>query len=170
METNIIPYVELNNGWSISDEHMEWVFTRMLKCRLVKRTFPAATILTHADWITMVKSPANIVCIATNIETVVAVAWLNGFNRNHAWGHFCFFPEAWGKSVDVGRQIVKRWFSQIEKLDVILGRTPSDNRLAIKFAKRLGMTESGTLPMIGFDTFKNQKTDVVLSYIKRGEI
>lgn len=171
MPYHILPYIETKNGWSISDEHMEWVFTRMLKEGLVKKTFPGGRAVTHFEWMELVRSPINIVSLITDENGLLAVSWLNGFERNHAWIHFCVFRTAWGKqSVEIGKLAVKSWFENIPPLDVLLGRTPSDNRLAVAYIKKVGMRISGTLPMIGFDIYRNKKTDIVLSYIKRGDV
>jgi hypothetical protein len=52
--------------------------------------------------------------------------------------------------------------------DVILGLTPSYNRLAVKFLKRVGMTVLGEIPKIRSIEGRNVDRDgAVISYITR---
>ena len=169
---NIIPYVETKKGWSIPDDHMIWIFTKMLKQGLVKKTFPAGLILTNHDWMELVKNKAHIVHIITNEKTVVAVTWLSNIGHNHAFCHFCVFREGWGKSKHMARELLKKLFSYKghggEPLfDVICGRTPANNRLALKMLERVGFTIIGKIPDICLDVYDCGKVDAVFSYIKR---
>jgi len=59
--------------------------------------------------------------------------------------HFCLLPQVWGESFPVGWQaIVWIWtHTQIQKLT---GPVPSYNRLALKFARRMGFRPKGIRP------------------------
>ena len=174
MTWNILPYANGEaRGWSVSDEAMGYVWDKIKRANLVKRVWPTGEVRTADDWFTMIKNPTNIVNLVTGYEDVVAFAWLNGISHNHAFAHYCTFPEAWGRgTVGIMRQCLKYWFGFKDEngnpmLEVILGRTPSDNRLAIKFLDRIGMEVLGEIPGIGIDVYKNKKVGLVFSYIKR---
>ena len=173
----ILPYVHNKQvgGWSVKDDTMGYVFDKMLKYRLVRRVFPAGEVADPDKWQQMIKRQGNIVHIVTNERDIVAVAWLNGISHNHAFAHYCCFPEIWGKdTVTVMRQSLKYWFGfkadAKPMLDIILGRTPASNKLAVAFLKRVGMTVLGEIPDIGIDAYTGTKTGIIFSYIKRDRV
>ena len=64
----------------------------------------------------IMKNPSNVVHTIWEMVTggrleIRMIAWLNQFGPNHAFAHFCCWPETWGKtSVKLGKQSLKYWF------------------------------------------------------------
>lgn len=56
--------------------------------------------------------------------------------------HFCFVPEAWGRSVDVAQGFLK-WLWSETHFQMAIGRIPEYNRLALKLAKQVGFVPYG---------------------------
>src|SRR5579884_3617144 len=57
--------------------------------------------------------------------------------------HHCLLPNAWGRrSIEVGRAF-ETWLWENTQAAKVIGFTPSDNRLALRYAKKLGMKEAG---------------------------
>lgn len=81
-------------------------------------------------------------------------AWFNEVSDNHCTGHFCFFKETWGKSAfRLAEAVLRYWFAMPNSVgaplfDVIIGRTPSENRLAVRFIRKLGFVVVGEIPKI----------------------
>jgi hypothetical protein len=116
------------------------------------------------------KVPQNVVHTLWEEDRVQMIAWINGFGANHAFGHFCCFPETWGKnSVVLGRKSVDYWFGfqrddNTPLLDVIVGFTPANNVKAVKYIQKVGLTIMGTIPNIRCG---DEKDGMVFSYITR---
>ena len=88
-------------------------------------------------------------------STQAGVTWLNSFGYNYAFGHFCFFPQTWGKnSVELGRMVLGYWFNDLRSngwgLDVIMGQVPAGNQRAIDYTDKIGMIPLGTVPGIKY--------------------
>lgn len=170
----IIPYVKNGDGWTITDTQLMGIYLKMLKHRLVDKVFIMGEADTPEKFIKVMKNSRNAVNIVVDDSgECLTLSWLNRWGFNHAFVHHCFFPEAWGKSsVEIGKMILKYWFSMKKDsgepiLDVIMGKTPESNRLAVKFIKRMGFTIIGTVPDICFDIKSGKKIGAVFSYIKR---
>lgn len=59
--------------------------------------------------------------------------------------HHALLPHCWGKrALEVGRAF-EAFMWEFTPAQVLLGLTPACNRLALRYAKQLGMTESGRL-------------------------
>ncbi|NIW43344.1 MAG: hypothetical protein GWN14_00665 [candidate division Zixibacteria bacterium] len=74
--------------------------------------------------------------------------------------------------MELGIETLRYWFgfkndSQEYILDVILGFTPSNNRLAVRYIQKVGMHIVGEIPGIKFGV---DSEGAVLSYIKRSEV
>lgn len=68
--------------------------------------------------------------------------------------HTCLLPECYGEAAAEAANSVARWIWDHTKLNRIITNVPEYNRLALRFAKKAGMTEFGV----------NEK-----SYLKRGQ-
>lgn len=178
MSFTIIPIVKLNEGkWSLTDKQLLGIYLKMLKHRLRDRVFIMGEAETPTKFITMMKNPRNVVNIVVDdTGECVGLSWLNKWGFNHAFCHHCVFPEVWGKhTAEIGNMVLKYWFGMNRDngdpiLDVILGKTPENNRLAVKFVKTMGFTILGTVPRLCLDINKNKKIGAVFSYIKREDV
>jgi hypothetical protein len=169
--SNLIPYVEGNGSWSLPDTMMIGIFEKMQDHGLDKVVFVNGTVEDRAQWLNFVKTKTNLVHVIGNEEGVELVAWINNFGKNYAFGHFCFFPEAWGKNtIKLGKQSLDHWFGlNLEGkpvLDVILGQLPTSNEYAVKYIKKIGMTILGSVPNIRYSGL-NEATGATFAYITR---
>jgi hypothetical protein len=171
----IVPYTVLNDKWTIVDGIMEWVWKEAEKANLHKHVFPV-WVQDSESFIGWCKSGKQLLhTIWNDKEQIESIAWLTDIGVNSAWGHHAVFPCSWGggKSVCVMLESFKYWFGFKTNeggtmFDVILGLTPSYNRLAVKFLKRVGMTVLGEIPKIRSIEGRNVDRDgAVISYITR---
>ncbi len=56
--------------------------------------------------------------------------------------HFCFAPEAWGRTVEIAQGFLA-WVWRETSLTRLVGKVPSYNRLARKVAKSCGFSQYG---------------------------
>lgn len=177
MSFKIIPFVKSADGWNLSDIQLLGIYFKMLKHRLVNRVFIQGEADTPEKFIEVMKNSRNAVNIVVNDDgECLVLSWLNKWGFNNAFVHHCFFPEVWGeKSVEIGKMVLKYWFDMKKEngepiLDVIMGKTPENNRLAVKFIQRMGFTIVGTVPKICYDVKSKKKIGAIFSYIQRESI
>lgn len=168
-DLHIVPYVNTGNGaHSLTDEVMAAIFYRAKEKNLIRRTFTDGKIREVGDWMAFIRNPGNVIHTVWSPETCVAVAWLMEFGTNYATAHFFMFPEIYGRSVDVGKLSLNYWFSfqngERPLLDVICGQTPANNRLALKFIKKIGFETLGTIPKIAYNAYTGEWHGMVISY------
>ena len=166
----LVPYVMHEGAWSLNDGTMRHVWGQMTDHNLDKAVFCSGEMKNGNMFLEFLKQPRNVVHTIWDEDKISMIAWLNEFGSNCAFGHFCCFPHTFKTtSVDLGRQSLEYWFSfkkpdESYLLNVILGRIPSFNERAIKYAQKCGMTEVGRVPGIayGYDIY-----DTSFLYITR---
>ena len=147
---------------------------KMHELDLTGTVFVNGTIINHLQWLLFCQARDNVVNIVGNETDVEAVTWLNSFGYNYAFGHFCFFPQTWGKnSVDIGKMVLKYWFEDLRTdtwgLDVIMGQVPANNTRAIEFTNKLGMNPLGNVPGIRYAE-SDEAVGSYFCYIERKEV
>ena len=164
-----IPYVQENGAWSIPDNVMESIFVEMQKHGLEKIVFYSGGVDTPEKFAQFMKAPGIVAHTIWGDTGIELMAWLTHFGANYAYGHFCTFPSAWGKRTKkLANETFRYWFGWepggAPLLDVILGQTPANNRLAVKYIKNIGMKILGTVPLCAVG---DDKAGLVLSYLTR---
>jgi hypothetical protein len=152
---NLIPYVEYNGSWSLTDVVMEHIWEEMTEHGLDKLVFSSNEMKDADEFVKFLKHPRNHVhTIWDDDNRISIIAWVNDLGSNCAFAHFCCFPHTWGTtSVEIGKQSLGHWFGfkhgdNRPVFGVILGRIPASNEKAIDYAKKCGMTEVGRIPGI----------------------
>lgn len=173
-EHYVIPYTYMGDRWTISDPIMDGIWTEAEKANLHKHVFPiwVQDAESFTGWC---KSGKQLVhTIWNGQQQIECLAWLTDIGINSAWAHHACFPCTWGKnSVDVMRESFRYWFNFADgdgrpMFDVLLGMTPSYNRLAVKFARKVGMTVLGEIPAIrSIEGREVDRTGAVVSYLTR---
>ena len=166
-QIKLVPFVKIDGEWILSDEFLDAIFDKMIKERLLKTTFWEGHITDHSHFVKLVQSQHNHVVFLFEATRCIGFAWLSAVTSNYAFGHFCVFREAWGRSVDIGKTTLDYWFSwpgtNGPLLDVILGIIPGFNKRAHKFVERLGLTRLGVIPGMFRDQNRN-RDDAVIYY------
>jgi hypothetical protein len=177
MTLSLIPYVQVNGAYSLPDTVMVEIFHAMKKNDLLQKVFYRGEVKTSEAWLEVVKRKANLVHTIWDIESkaCLMIAWLNNFDRNSAFAHFCILPEGWRKNtVELGKMCLKHWFDFKNEngerlLDVVVGKTPDNNRAATIYLRRVGMKILGTIPMLDYDFYAGEKIGSVFSYITQAQ-
>jgi len=167
----LIPYVQQNGSWTLSDRFLADVFMKMLDNSLVNVVFYDEGVKTIQDFVEHCKNPRNVLNIHYDEKLgCTGIVWLNDIGINSAFGHFCFFPEVWGgEAVKLGKENVQYWFDMKLNgkpiLDVILGKMPMWNERAVRFTEKLGFLKLGELAQIKLT--RNHEPGMVLVYKTR---
>ena len=109
MDFRFIPYTQINGAWTLPDSVMSDMWDEIVNKRIVNKLFYGGTVTNVEQFIVAMKSPANIVHTVWGEDGMPYVlAWLNSYLRNHAYGHFTYFPRALGHktSLDLGKKVI----------------------------------------------------------------
>jgi len=164
----MIYYYFGENGWSLPDNIFALIWSKMKNEGSLKKVFYGGKCQKPNEMLDYFKQNNKITSVFFDGCEPVAIGWLMDICRNHAYAHFCTFKSVWGKdAIRIGRQCVDWWLSlkgaDGPLFDTLIGHTPTENKLALRFIKALGFTEIGAIPKMGFDVYANKKIDITIS-------
>jgi hypothetical protein len=170
-EVRLIPYVELNGARTLPDTFLEDVFDEMIVHGLVSAVFAGSNVSTSEDFRKMMRHPSNIPVFLVYGTQCIGFAWLNGIALNHAYGHFCTFPNEAMTAVEMGGMVMDYWWSlgtpEKPALDVILGTIPAFNERAVKFIQKVGFVKLGEIPRLFVNPATQERWPAVVLYCTR---
>lgn len=161
---NLLPYTTLNGEPTLSDQQLQAIYLKMKQDGTAARVFFQGDVRNESDFVSAMKSGANLLFLTMNETTPVAVCWLNRFEGRMARLHFCTFRDVWG--TDLCDEIARYTSETLINLkgldggylwDVFLGYLPSSNRLAIRYLLQNRYTLVGRVPNLMWD-HKNQRS------------
>lgn len=145
----LIPYVEINGSRLISDSVI-FEFWKQAVMEGAPTLLFGSKEFSEALFIQMLKSPTTlpVFIFRTGEAKPVGVGWLNYVAESHAFSHFFFLKETWGKeSIPMGLALTRYWLNLGDPpAKVLLGNIPSINRHAIRFVQKLGWKVVGEVP------------------------
>lgn len=175
MSYNIIPYVNRDGLWAISDDIMAAIFLEMQEAKILEMVFYAGKVKEFKHFIRYMKHPRNVVHTVWNDERPVMLAWLNNWGRHSAQAHFLTLPIIWGTkdTAEVGKLTLNYWWSWKDPegrplLKVITGQTPENLRAAVRYIKSVGMNVLGIVPNAIYNAYEDRSVGCVISFIERG--
>lgn len=169
-DLHLIPYVEVEGAWSLSDPAMRHVWDRMTKERKHIDVFHSGGIVDEKTFISFAKSRKYAVVMVWTIQDVVFMAWLSDIREHTAFAHFCTFrgvPRE--KKIEAARMVTDYWlgFQKTEGhpwFSVICGVIPACNELAVKFVEEVGWSVAGRIPKLIRHHYRQEDVDAVMVY------
>ncbi len=160
----LIPYAQVDGEWTLPDHFIKAAFQQMRTEGTASAVFYENTITTDEEFIEVMKRPRNVVVFVLRGTELYGVAWLNGWQKTYAFGHFCLMQAAIKeeKTVEIGKCIRDYWLS-FPSVDFVLGVIPGFNKTAIKFAQEVGFKMVGSIPKML--EWQAGKTDAVILYL-----
>jgi len=139
---------------------------------MFKRVFCEGLIWTPEDFLAEMQRPCNLPVFIYRGLHPIGFAWLNGITANHAFAHFCFLVDSWGRDTEqAGRMVIDYWMSLEANgkpvFDVLIGATPETSGLAVGFAERLGFVRVGAIPKMITNVYTGKKNAAVILYYVR---
>lgn len=145
-EVTILPYTEVNGIRTVSDNDVIDIFNRMKQEGTLETVFYNGTVENENEFLAFFKNTQNFIAIAYLDKEICGFTWINGLNKTYAFMHFCFFKEFWGERMEGIGKTCFDYFKSWNSFKVFVGMIPDFNKRAIKFAKRMGYVEIGTIP------------------------
>lgn len=139
----------------------------------VHRVFYDDSVRSTTDFLDFLKRQENSVFFVKFNGEDVGFFWLKKFIQKSAFINYCFYKDFWGKkTLEVSQACLdyilhKKNGYDDYVVDVLLGLTPANNKLAISFLIKNGMTVVGKIPGLITDCRHNKIVDGVLSYKTR---
>ena len=166
----ILPYVLVQGTYTLPDTFLHWMWARFEEEGSSKKVFVVGEVYGAEAYVAYLRHPANapIFFFTDDPEhTPLGMAWLNGIEGNHAFLHHALLRAAWGTlTMNVARAAFNYWWGLESDsgplLEVLIGQSPSKNKLAISYLERAGFTVIGQIPKIAADG-----DDMTISYLER---
>lgn len=163
----LIPYALISGGWNLPDSFLADVFEKMQAEGVLERVFYDGSVTTPEAFVKYMQSPANVSIFFVRDGEPLSFGWLNGIREGRAFAHFCTLKAGRGVTIDMGRIALGYWFSTFDFLAVILGMIAANNKLALRFVRRIGFTAVGEIPRLIYDAYSGQRVAGVLTYCER---
>lgn len=182
-EIKIVPYVEVNGQYTISDYYVGQTWEKIVQDGSHRWLIYDGSVKCKEDFIRMMKLPTNIPCFPIWNNEIRGVAWLNSLNGDSAFCHHCMFKEMWGGQAQaIARRILDYWFNiDMDNMglkspktgdpliNILLGVTPTNNKFAVNFVKKMGFNIVGEIPTICMDAYEGKRVSGTVSYKLRDQ-
>lgn len=166
-EVTLVPYVELESGWTLPDEFIYSLAVQMVREGVFHKVFYDGNVVDPEGFMSVMKKPANVPVFFFDDREPLGFAYLNGLMGGVAFAHFCGLKSALGKTQKIGDMVLSYWMENFKFLHLILGLTPENNRLALRFIRSIGFTSLGVIPGVLYDAYAAEHVGGVVSYYKR---
>lgn len=175
-DVRIVPY---NASYDAeADAMLPYIWQRMQKDDLVDYYFPGQKDTGFATFVRLMSGDANVALVVRDDpskqwdKTICGfISWSTSMMgmSNVVIAGFNFFREFWDhKTTDAaGVAAFNFWFSGDQGAEVVLGSCPSTHVVAMRYNKRVGLTETGRIPLAHI--FKGERCDAVLYCITRDQ-
>jgi hypothetical protein len=172
---SIMPFYDKDGTAYFSDTFLAQVFRRMVREESVAKIFYDGSIQNSADFIRFAKNRENELFFVFYDGREAGFFWLNRFRGKAAFIAYCLYKDFWGdEALLISRKCIEFLFARKDvhgehRIDVLLGLTPANNKLAVKFLLKNGMTVLGKVPGLLYDASAEATVDGIFSYLPRNK-
>lgn len=167
----LIPYAVVDGVPSFKDSEIAGWFERLEKENLARWAFFGGALLSGAELVRFVKTAGiftfTVWAGGAGAAEMVGFFWLDRFVQRACFLHHVIFRKFHGAEATAIGVFVLSEVLRLGMADTILGLTPANNPLAVRYARRIGMQPAGRLPNIFYDAYANQSVDGILTYTTR---
>jgi hypothetical protein len=167
----IVPYMVVDGIPNIPDSDLAWLYLSLVAEGLEKKAFYDGSVQCASDFVRLFKSPGQLLFVVMRGETIVMISWLNSLEGKRVRANFSMFKQGFGKdSFEVGKRVIDHYLSLSGPdgflFDVIYGVTPTSNKLACKYVKKI-MNVSAIIPNFCFNYWDKTTSDGLITYTSR---
>lgn len=169
----IVPFLGPAGTQNFTEKYLGQVYRRIVREESVYKIFYDGSVNNTYDFKRFATNKENELFFPKFKGRDVGFFWLNRFRQKTVFITYCLYKEFWGTdALTVSKVCIDFIFERKDpfgqhQVDVILGLTPANNKLAIKFLLSNNMVIMGKLPAAVHDVHKNTTVDGVFSYIQR---
>ena len=175
MKVKIIPYCEVDGIRTFSDSEIKGLWERFMSQGSAP-TFTKGMYFRDAnEWLYRMKYCENHLYVCMVENEIMGCFWLNGFQEKFCQMHYFIYKAFFGKGKDYSIDIMRQIFSWIDGdgkplFDMLLGITPKDNSLAVRFMKKCGWKLSHEIPCAWWDEKEQVSKPGYISYITLADL
>lgn len=143
---SIMPFYNKGGAANFADNSLAQIFRRIVREESVAKIFYDGSVRNSADFIRFVRNRENEIFFVSYEGREAGFFWLNRFRRKAAFITYCLYKNFWGADAFlISRECIEFIFARKDGhgeylIDVLLGLTPANNKLAVKFLLKNGMT------------------------------
>ena len=171
----IITMYEKKGRPNFSDSFLGQVFRRIVREESVYKLFYDGSVRNTRDFRIFMRNPDNEIFFVKSNGKEVGFFWLNNFRHKSFFINYCFYKEFWGETaLTISNICIDHIFERTDSdgeflVEVLLGLTPANNKLAVNFLLQNGMTILGKVPGFLYDSNKDETVDGIFSYRERNK-
>lgn len=129
---------------------------------------------TLEDFINIIICPFAFTFFIYEDDRIIAECTMDNIRGRSAMPHFSMHPEMFGRTVQIANDALTFIFGLKSKkggpwVNTLIGVTPANNRLALKFTKRCGYKIVATIPDVYYLARTDEYVDGVLSIRRRDQ-
>ncbi|MBU0729790.1 MAG: hypothetical protein KKE17_04230 [Proteobacteria bacterium] len=170
---DIIPFYENDGTQNFSDRYMAQVFRRIVREETIYKVFYDGSVRNTTDFIEFFRDKGIEMFFVEFNGKEAGFFWINKFKNKSAFINYCYYRDFWGgDSLEISKLTIEFIFGRKNLhgehlVDVLLGLTPANNKLAIQFLLKNGMTIIGKVPGMLYDSGEGINVDGIFSYKQR---
>lgn len=169
----IISFYAQDDQENFSETFLVQVFRRIVFEGTMCKIFYDGSLRNAVDFTQFIRNKEHDVYFVQYAGEDAGFFWLTGFKPKTAFINYCFHKNMWGKkTLHISKACLEFILNKKNAhgdytLNTLLGLTPANNKLAIKFLIENGMTILGTIPAFLHDVRENKQMDGIFSYKQR---
>lgn len=168
MQVKLLPYTLVDGICTLRDSEILELIDRAERDGSKSDIFFGDPEYTKLDFLNKVKSEPNNLLLKVLVDSKDAgFIFLDNIRFKHAFGHFCFFKEFWGRGGVIGREIIRQLR---ETFECIIGVTPIENRRAQVALQIAGMEMQCIISGYYYDYQNNKPVSGVMYTTTQKEI
>lgn len=127
-------------------------------------------IKTLKDFCAFLNSPNNVFFFGLLGESLMTMAWVDFIDGRNGRVHFVTFRHSYGGINITSGLATVRYIFNTGMFDSLIGYTPTDNKLALSFNRKVGFVEIGVAPLSHYDDVKRISKDAMVTYCTKERI
>jgi hypothetical protein len=169
---HVAPYVRAGEEWTVPENVLRYIWQDMEREHTIA-SIRGEAIPDEDAWVTFLQSqqifPVIVYVVLNEGVYAAGACWLSHLGKHNAFAHFTFLKRFWGRTEQLARAVLEYWDGLRRDdgtplLKCLVGGTPSENRLAVAFARRMGFTVLGAIPWM------HDEDAIVVSYRVHPEV
>jgi len=159
--------------YNVSDRHLAGIYRRIVKEKSINKIFFDCKISNTNDFINYFKNDRLELFLVSYNGQESGFFWLKEFFPRASFITYCLYKSFWGEhTLKISQTCIDAIFDRKDEhgnheMDILMGLTPANNKLALRFLKKNGIKIIGTIPNLIWDFEKGNYVDGILSYRNR---
>ena len=169
----VTPMYEENGQANFSDKILGQIFRRIVREEIVYKLFYDGSVRNTQDFREFIQNPDHQMFFVKFNGKEVGFFWLINFRQKSFFINYCLYKEFLGETaLTISKICIDYIFKRSNTdgdylVDVLLGLTPDNNRLAVNFLLKNDMTILGKVPGFLYDSIEDKTVAGIFSYRQR---